>query len=102
MASLSLSAKQFITEAEATGLDYLDVWANAIMQDAACQRIGELAKELRRRPETHPAFIHHYEQQFLAEPSDDEDVVDDCRAWRELKISIAQPVGKDASLDHFL
>jgi DNA helicase-2/ATP-dependent DNA helicase PcrA len=104
MASLDVSAKQLTTDAEQTGLDYLDTWATAVMEHEECRTIGELVKELRRRPDTHAGFIHHCEQEFRAEAQGDAhgDLADDCKAWQELKVSIAQAVGRDAGLDHFL
>jgi DNA helicase II / ATP-dependent DNA helicase PcrA len=74
------------------------------MEHEACRTTGELVKELRRRPDTHAGFIHHCEQEFRAEAQGDAhgDLADDCKAWQELKVSIAQAVGRDAGLDHFL
>lgn len=105
MAGLELSGKQLIIDAEQQGRDYLTVWADELLPYLHCKSTGALVAELCKRPDTHPGFIRHFEQQFRAAiPEDDPhtDLADDCAAWQELRITIGQAVGRDAPLDHFL
>lgn len=105
MAGLELSAKQLVIDAEQQGRDYLTLWAETLLLQLHCKSTGALVTELCQRPDLHPGFIKHFEQQFRAAITKDDphgDLADDCAAWQELRITIAQAVGKDAPLDHFL
>jgi len=101
---VTFDPRQLLEEAEHNGIDCLTAWTNTLTDEGPeeCRLTGEAVKELRRHPERFPKFVQQCEQEFENEAEEQADLEEDHTAWRELNASIAQAIGRDASLDHFL
>ena len=106
MTGLTLNHKQLLIEAEQDGKDNLAVWADCLQRHDTIEvrTVGEYVRELRLRPDRHQPFAVYFHQRFRTVAQDDPtgDLADDCSAWQELTVCIAQAVGREAALDHVL
>jgi DNA helicase II / ATP-dependent DNA helicase PcrA len=101
-------ADDYIAEAEQTSVDYLGVWATHLTEESELylKTIGEFVNGLRQQPRNHAAFEDYFLKEFrkIAETNEEahQGLLEDCRAWQELKAVIAATIDRNASIDQFL
>jgi DNA helicase-2/ATP-dependent DNA helicase PcrA len=104
LAPVTFSSKDLLDDAQHNGTDGLTEWTTALAASGtdALQATAAAIVALREHPDRFRTVVKTIEQAFHKNAPDDEDLAEDRAAWQELAVNIAQSVGRDASLDHFL
>lgn len=106
-AEIQVAVGQVLSDAEASGLAYLRVWA-----DAARREVGDrspLLKLIDAASRLEPASARKIADEILAEFANqvagsdpDPDLAEDLAAWREISNDIGKHFGRNITLDEFL